>query len=178
MRQTTSRHGVFQAQVYHATHGHASGRHCQCTDEIAGRHSGDSTLKKRCPLRSSSTPGTNASASNKQIIKTGEQVKLPRVEQQIELTQPVPRVRFDESPPSVLNPPPRLIVTSPQKPIVERKIVEPPPKPILKPPKYIDDSIAARVREQRLQSQTTVNESIADRVARRRREAAPIRRCC
>jgi len=65
-----------------------------------------------------------------------------------------------------------LIVTSPQKPIVEWKIVEPPPKHILKPPKYIDDSIAARVCERRLQSQTTVNESIADRVARRRRDAA------
>ena len=99
---------------------------------------------------------------NKQIIKTGEQVKLPRVEQQIELTQQVPRVRFDESPPTVHDPPPRLIVTSPQKPIVEQKIVEPPPKPILKPPKYIDESIAARVREQRLQSQSTVNNSIAD----------------
>ena len=110
---------------------------------------------------------------NKQIIKTEGQVKLPRVEQQIKLTtQQVPRVRFDESPPTVHDPPPRLIVTSPQKPIVERKIVAPPPKPILKPPKYIDDSIAARVRERRFQSQTMVNESIADRVARRRREAA------
>ncbi len=92
---------------------------------------------------------------NKQIIKMEEQVKLPRVEQQIELTtQQVPRVRFDESPPTVHDPPPRLIV----------KIVEPPPKPILKPPKYIDDSIAVQVCEQRFQPQTTVNESIADRV--------------
>ena len=110
---------------------------------------------------------------NKQIIKTGEQVKLPRVEQQIELTQQIPRVRFDDSPPTVHNPaPPRLIVASPQKPFVERQIVEPPPKPILKPPKYIDESIAARVRARRLQSKTTVNETIADRVAQRRREAA------
>jgi len=109
---------------------------------------------------------------DKQIIKTGEQVKLPRVDKQIELTRQVPRARFDESPPTVHEPPPRLIATSPQKPIIERQIVEPPPKPILKPPKYIDDSIAARVRERCLQSQTTVNESIADRVARRRREAA------
>ena len=110
---------------------------------------------------------------NKQIIKTEGQVKLPRVEQLIKLTtQQVPRVRFDESPPTVHDPPPLLIVTSPQTPIVERKIVAPPPKPILKPPKYIDDSIAARVRERRFQSQTMVNESIADRVARRRREAA------
>ena len=110
---------------------------------------------------------------NKQTIKTGEQVKLPRVEQQIELTQQIPRVRFDDSPPTIHNPaPPRLIVASPQKPFVERQIVDSPPKPILKPPKYIDESIAARVRARRLQSKTTVNETIADRVAQRRREAA------
>jgi hypothetical protein len=60
-----------------------------------------------------------------------------------------------------------LILTSPRK-----QIVEPQPKPILKPPKYIDKSIAARVRAGRLQSQTTVNESIAEQVARRRQEAA------
>ena len=83
---------------------------------------------------------------NKQIIKMGEQVKLPRVEQQIELTQQVPRVRFDNSPPTVHDPPPQLIVASPQKPFIERQIVESPPKPILEPPTYIDDSIAARVR--------------------------------
>jgi hypothetical protein len=84
---------------------------------------------------------------DKQIIKTGKQVKFPRVDKQIELTRQVPRVCFDESPPTVHELPPRLIVTSPQKPIVEHQIVEPPPKPILKPPKYIDDSIAARVRK-------------------------------
>jgi hypothetical protein len=70
-------------------------------------------------------------------------VKLPRVEHQIELTQQVPRVHFNESPPTVHDPPPRLIVASPQKPFVERQIVEPPSKPILKPPTYIDESIAA-----------------------------------
>ncbi len=89
------------------------------------------------------------------------------MEQQIELTQQVPRVHFDDAPPTVHDPPPRLIVASPRK-----QIVEPQPKPILKPPKYIDESIAARVQARRLQSQTTVNESIAKRVARRRREAA------
>jgi hypothetical protein len=94
------------------------------------------------------------------------------VEQQIKLTQQVPRVHFDNSPPTVHDPPPQLIVASPQKPIVARKIVEPPPKPILKPPKYIDESIAAQVRARCLQSQTMVNESIANRVARQRREAA------
>jgi hypothetical protein len=104
---------------------------------------------------------------NKHAIKSVKHVKLPRVEQQIELTQQVPRVRFDNAPPTVHDPPPRLIVTSPRK-----QIVEPQPKPILKPPKYIDKSVAARVQARRLQSQTTVNESIAERVARRRREAA------
>jgi len=79
---------------------------------------------------------------NKQIIKTGEQVKLPRVEQQIELTQQVPRMRFNDSPPTVHGPPPQLIVAPPQKPFVERQIVEPPPKPNLKPPTYNDESIA------------------------------------
>ncbi len=41
---------------------------------------------------------------HKQIIKTGKQVKHPRVEQQIELTQQVPRVRFNNSPPTVHDP--------------------------------------------------------------------------
>ena len=99
---------------------------------------------------------------NKQAIKTVKQDKLPRVEQQIKLTQQVPRVRFDDSPPTVHDPPPRLIVTSPQKPIVEQRIIEPPPKPILKPPKYIDETIAARVQARCLQSQTSVNEPIAN----------------
>jgi hypothetical protein len=30
----TGRHSFFQAQVYHATHGHISGRHCQCSYEM------------------------------------------------------------------------------------------------------------------------------------------------
>ncbi len=89
------------------------------------------------------------------------------MEQQIELTQQVPRVRFNNAPPMVHDPLPRLIVASPRK-----RIVEPQPKPILKLLKYIDESIAARVQAQRLQSQTTVNESIAKWVARRRQEAA------
>ncbi len=100
---------------------------------------------------------------DKHAIKTVEHVKLPRVEQQIELTQQVPRVCFNDAPPTVHDPPPQLIVASPRK-----QIIEPQPKPILKPPKYIDKSIAARVRSRRLQSQTTVNESIAEQVARRR----------
>ena len=87
---------------------------------------------------------------NRQIIKTGEQVKLPRVEHQIELTQQIPRVHFDNSPPTVHDPPPRLIVTSPQKPFVEQQIVEPLSKSILKLPTYIDESIAARIQARHL----------------------------
>ncbi len=103
--------------------------------------------------------------SGNHAIKTVEQVKLTRVEQQMQitLTQHVPRVRFDNAPPTVHDPSPRLVVASPRK-----QIVKPQPKPILKLPKYIDESIAARVRARRLQSQTTINESIADRVAHRR----------
>ena len=87
---------------------------------------------------------------SKQITKTVKKVTLPTMNKQIEPTHQTPRVRFDK----------RLIVMPPKKPIVD-----PSPKPILKPPKYIDNSIAARVRARRLQSQTTVGESIADRVA-------------
>jgi hypothetical protein len=87
---------------------------------------------------------------NRHAIKTVKHVKLPRVEQQIELTQQVPRVRSDNAPSTVHDPPPRLIVASPRK-----QIVEPQPKPILKPPNYIDESIAAQVRSRCLQSQTT-----------------------
>jgi hypothetical protein len=97
--------------------------------------------------------------SGNHAIKTVKQVKLPRVEQQMQiaLTQHVPRVRFNDAPPTVHDPLPRLVVASPRK-----QIVEPQPKPILKPPKYIDESIAAQVQARHLQSQTTVNESIAD----------------
>ena len=87
---------------------------------------------------------------SKQITKTVKKVTLPTMDKQIEPTHQTPRVRFDK----------RLIVMSPKKPIVD-----PTPKPILKPPKYIDDSIATRVCSRRLQSQTTVSKSIADRVA-------------
>jgi hypothetical protein len=103
----------------------------------------------------------------KHAIKTVKHAKLPRVEQQIEHTQQVPRVCFNDAPPTVHDPPPQLIVASPRK-----QIIEPQPKPILKPLKYIDESIAVQVQSRRLQSQTTVNESIAKRVARWRQEAA------
>jgi hypothetical protein len=41
---------------------------------------------------------------DKHAIKTVKHVKLPRVEQQIELTQQVPRVRFNDAPPTVHDP--------------------------------------------------------------------------
>jgi hypothetical protein len=94
---------------------------------------------------------------------------IPRVEQ-VKLTQHVPRVSFDTTPPADSHPPARLIVESPTKQSIQQE-----PTPILKPPKFVDESIAARVRARRLQMPTVnpvTNESIADRVARRRREAA------
>jgi hypothetical protein len=47
---------------------------------------------------------------DKHAIKTVKHVKLPREEQQIELIQQVSRVRFDNAPPTVHDPPPQLIV--------------------------------------------------------------------
>jgi hypothetical protein len=79
-------------------------------------------------------------------------------------------VSFDTTPPADSNPPARLIVESPTK-----LSIQPKPTPILKPPKFIDESIAAQVRARRLQMLTAnpvTNESIADRVAHHRREAA------
>ena len=95
-----------------------------------------------------------------------KQVTIPRVdkEKEIAVTQPIPRVRINEIPTTINDTPPRLIVASPAKQNVMTNTVAK-PTPIIKPPKYIDDSIAARVRARRLQSQTTVTESIADRVA-------------
>jgi hypothetical protein len=102
-------------------------------------------------------------------IKTAEHVKLPRVEQ-VELTQHVPRVSFNNTPPTESNPPSQLIVVLPTMQSAQLQT-----KPILKPPKFIDKSIAAQVCAQRLQPPPTnsvPNESIADQVACRRREAA------
>ena len=102
---------------------------------------------------------------------------IPRVNQQTQLTEPVPRVKFvepealTEPAKSTVKPPPQLVVASPKVQIVQ-------PKPILKPSKYIEapsDSIAARVKAKRNQMTKTdpiPEESIAERVARRRREAA------
>ncbi len=90
--------------------------------------------------------------------------------EQVKLTQHVPRVSFDTTPPADSDPPVRLIAESPTK-----QSIQPKPTPILKPPKFVDVSIAARVRARRLQMLTAnpvPNESIADRVACRRCEAA------
>jgi hypothetical protein len=115
------------------------------------------------------------------VFKSGQQQPLnqpeptlPRVERQKALTEPVPRVRFDEKEPAVKEIPHRLVVAWPQEQIVQpnQHIAMPKPEPILKRPKYSDtstDSIAARVRERRAAA-TEPEESIADRVARRRRE--------
>ena len=110
---------------------------------------------------------------------------IPRVNQQTKLTDSIPRVQFVEpeaqSEPVRLTvePSPRLVVASPKEQIVQpqpKQIVQ--PKPSLKPTKYIEvpsDSIAARVKAKRDQMALTnpiPEESIAERVARRRREAA------
>ena len=90
--------------------------------------------------------------------------------EQVELTQHAPRASFNDTPPTESDPQPQLIVASPTE-----QSVQPQPKPILEPPKFIDESIVARVRARRLQPPPTnsvPNESIADRVARWRREAA------
>jgi hypothetical protein len=107
--------------------------------------------------------------TSKHAIKPAENVKLPRVEQ-VKLTQHVPRVSFDTTPPADSNPPARLIVKSPTKQSIQQK-----PTPILKPPKFVDESIAARVQAWRLKMPTAnpvPNESIADRVAHLRHKAA------
>jgi hypothetical protein len=101
-------------------------------------------------------------------------VKSPRVE--TELTKPVPRVRFDEAAPKVHEPQPRLVVTWPQKQIVQPQVPKETPKPMLKPSKHIvesPDTIASRVQARRreaLEAEPNQFESIAERVARRRRE--------
>jgi len=86
-----------------------------------------------------------------------EHVKLPRVEQ-VKLTQHVPRVSCNNTPPTESDPLPRLIVALPME-----QSIQPQPKPILEPPKFIDESIAARVRARHLQlppNNPVSNESI------------------
>jgi len=103
------------------------------------------------------------------ISKPAENVKLPRVEQ-VKLTQHIPRVSFDTTPPADSNPPAQLIAKSPTK-----QSIQPKPTPILKLPKFVDESIATLVRARRLQMPTTnpvLNESIADQVTHHRRKAA------
>jgi hypothetical protein len=98
-------------------------------------------------------------STSKHAIKPTVNVKLPRVEQ-VKLTQHVPRVSFDITPPADSNPPARLIVALPMG-----QSIQPKPTPILKPPKSIEESIAARVRARLLQMPTAnpvPNESIAD----------------
>jgi hypothetical protein len=96
---------------------------------------------------------------SKHAIKTAEHVKLPRVEQ-VKLTQHVPRVIFNNTSPTESDPLPRLIVASPKG-----QSIQPQPKPILEPPKFIGKSIAVRVRARHLQlppNNSVPNESIAD----------------
>ena len=96
---------------------------------------------------------------SKHAIKTAEHVKLPRVEQ-VQLTQHVPRVIFNNTPPTESDPLPRLIVALPTE-----QSIQPQSKSILEPPKFIDKSIAVQVPTGRLQlspNNSVPNESCAD----------------
>eukprot|EP00804_Cyclotella_cryptica_P025968 CCRYP_002793-RD/>CCRYP_002793-RD protein AED:0.25 eAED:0.25 QI:0/-1/0/1/-1/1/1/0/824 len=114
----------------------------------------------------------------KHQIQQQLQRRLPRVNKPgaQELTQPhAPRVHFQE-PPLAATSPTRMIVASPQEP--HKDSLHPPlsePVPIIKAPKYIvaEDSIAARIKARRSESSKVTaadNESIAERLLRRKRE--------
>ena len=81
----TGRHGVFQAQVYNASHGHAGGHHCQRTYKTAGCHPGNSTLKDDTHFEALRCLENTLKPPDKKIIKTGKQVKVPRVDKQLNL---------------------------------------------------------------------------------------------
>eukprot|EP00804_Cyclotella_cryptica_P002199 CCRYP_018252-RA/>CCRYP_018252-RA protein AED:0.18 eAED:0.16 QI:0/0/0/1/0.4/0.16/6/0/1101 len=111
-------------------------------------------------------------AANNPVHKPNKLIELPRTKQttQNALTQPVPRVNFEEHAPLS-----RMIVASPKEPVVvsprkQTVITKPPTTPTK--PATPSDSIAFRTWSKRQQSQPELspNESIADRVARRRRE--------
>eukprot|EP00804_Cyclotella_cryptica_P001131 CCRYP_008401-RA/>CCRYP_008401-RA protein AED:0.27 eAED:0.27 QI:0/0/0/1/0/0/4/0/702 len=106
-------------------------------------------------------------AANNQVHKPNEPIELPRTKQttQNDLTQPVPRVNFEEH-----APPSRMIVASPKEPVVvsprkQTVITKPPTTPTK--PATPNDSIAFQTRSKRQQSQPELipNKSIADRVA-------------
>ena len=110
-------------------------------------------------------------AANNQVHKPNEPIELTRTEQtkQNDLAQPVPRVTFEEH-----TPPSRMIVASPKEPVVvsprEQTVVPKPPTAPTKPTTP-NDSIAFRTRSKRQpQPELIPHESIADRVARRRRK--------
>jgi hypothetical protein len=115
----------------------------------------------------------------KHQIQQQLQRRLPRVNttRAQELSQPhAPRVRFQEPPLNVTSPT-RMIVASPQEPRDELPRPSPPkPVPIIKVPKYVvaEDSIAARIKARRNESTkvtTADDESIAERLLRRKRES-------
>eukprot|EP00804_Cyclotella_cryptica_P020090 CCRYP_014884-RA/>CCRYP_014884-RA protein AED:0.24 eAED:0.24 QI:0/0/0/0.75/0.33/0/4/0/1279 len=109
-------------------------------------------------------------AANNQVHKQNEPIELTRTEQTkgTDLAQPVPRVTFEAH-----TPPSRMIVASPKEPVVvspEKTVVPKPPTTPAKPTTP-NDSIAFRTRSKRQpQPEPIPHESIADRVARRRRE--------
>ena len=123
----------------------------------------------------------NLAPGNQKVMEKHAEQR-PRVEhkQTVHASEPLtatppPRVSFQEQIAEYDEPrqvtPTRMIVASPQEPVVVL------PKPsILKPPRYDEkpDTIAARLKARRNKAHIvndTPEETIADRVARRRREA-------
>jgi hypothetical protein len=111
-----------------------------CTKYCGTPYSESNTPRTTPPLRQCKE--NTLQPSDKQAIKAVEQAKLPRVAQQSKFSQHVPRVHFNDAPSTVYDPPPRLIVALLEKQHVAKSIVAPPLKPIIKPPKYVDESIA------------------------------------
>ena len=87
-----------------------------------------------------------------------------------ELTKPAPRVRFTNDTLAPQAPPPRQIVASSTEQIVQPHVI-PKPTPILKASKYESESITDRIKARRAAAVSQeLGESIAERVARHRRE--------
>ena len=159
MSQTFSRHGVFQAQYITQPTITPVDAIVNAYNKLRQAIQGLHHSKEDAHFEALERIENILQPKSKHAIKTAEHVKLPRVEQ-VKLTQHVPRVIFNNTSPTESDPLPRLIVASPTE-----QSIQPQPKPILEPPKFIDKSIAVRVRAWHLQlppNNSVPNESIAD----------------